>query len=132
MNPELPANAGLINNGVVGGGGGAGASDNTTAGPEVYKAGGGGGAGFVVGTGETSTTTDPSLLNVPGIDGTLETGGDGGFVFGVATGGDGADLGQAGSNSTSHTGGAAGIAIDKNGFVLTETVTGDIRGNIIA
>ncbi|HIA54055.1 MAG TPA: hypothetical protein EYN91_18540 [Candidatus Melainabacteria bacterium] len=122
----------LINNGVIGGGGGAGASDNVVALPEVYLAGGGGGAGFVFGTGQTSTTTDPMLLALPGVDGTLETGGAGGTVFGVATGGDGADLGQAGSNSSSHTGGAAGIAIDKNGFTLTETVTGDIRGSIIA
>ena len=122
----------LINNGVIGGGGGGGASDNTTTGPDTHRGGGGGGAGFVFGTGQASTTTDPVLAVLPGIDGTLETGGVGGIVFGVAAGADAGDLGQVGSNSSSNTGGAAGIAIDKNGFTLTETVTGDIRGSIIA
>ena len=58
--------------------------------------------------------------------GTLEFGG----INPIA--GDGGDLGQNGDNGTLGSGaGLAGAAINKNGFVLTETVTGDIRGAII-
>ena len=49
-------------------------------------------------------------------------------------GGNGGDLGQDGLDSAgapTFFGGSAGSAIDTNGFVLTQSVAGDIRGAII-
>jgi len=105
----------LINNGVIGGGGGSGGF-GPTMGPPPRA--GGGGAGFYIGIG--------SAL-VAGSNGTLELGGTGGT--GGSAGGDGGSLGMNGVDSQGLAGNA-GVAINKNGFVLTETLTGDIRGNI--
>jgi len=68
-------------------------------------------------------------------NGTLENGGAGEYIQGVtALSGAGGDLGQSGQisngNSTTNAG-AAGDAIDKNSFTLTQTISGsDIRGAI--
>ena len=105
----------LINNGVIGGGGGGGAGffDGTA----TYA--GGGGAGQIAG-----------IATISGGDGTLELGGD----KVDSQGGNGGDLGQDGLDSAgapTFFGGSAGSAIDTNGFVLTQSVAGDIRGAII-
>lgn len=125
----------LINNGIIGGGGGGGGygTDGDA------DAAGGGGAGNSVGTKGTGTawggSGSPDIFVNPS-DGSLETGGGGGRVVknvpeSIAVGGGGGALGVAGTNGGSGTAGVAGVAIDKNGFVLTETVTGDIRGAIL-
>lgn len=113
----------LTNGGVIGGGGGGGgAAESTEPGDEAF-ANGGGGAGYAVGYGTS-----------PADDGTLEVGGNG-ETDGIAAGGEGGDLGQsgyAGIGNITGSGGAAGLAIDKNGYTLTQTITGsDIRGNVI-
>jgi len=105
----------ITNNGVIGGGGGGGEEDPL--------AGGGGGAGSFFGI-----AGQPLGQILEAKNGTLETGGAGGTSIGSA-GGAGGDLGQPGGFSS---GGFAGDAIDKNGFTLTEDVTGDIRGAVIA
>lgn len=127
----------LINNGIIGGGGGGG-------GIRILgnaKASGGGGAGFEVGPapgGNQAPGGTDITSNIHAQDGTDLFGGDGGHLEWLdggepftIDGGDGGDLGDPGQTAT-NAGGIAGIAIDKNGFVLTETVTGDIRGSIIA
>lgn len=129
----------LINNGVIGGGGGGGAANRNTGFGSTGTAAGGGGAGNDPGDGGTNSFTGSGLyINTQPEDGTLESGGFKGSLFWNASepvsvvGADGGDLGQAGSNGASANGGAAGLAIDKNGYTLTETVTGDIRGSVIA
>jgi len=103
----------LINNGIIGsGGGGGGAGENS-----FVVFGGGGGAGGLVGDGG----------QFAGYSGTTETGGAGG-----TNAGDGGDLNTNGSAGSLGTGGTKGDAINKNSNVLTETVTGDIRGAINA
>lgn len=117
----------LINNGVIGGGGGGGGGSTDGAGSD---AAGGGGGGNDVGPGGSSQIPSTGSTR-SGASGTIENGGlkgeanPSGPVF--LEGGDGGDLGTAGDLS----GAAAGIAIDKNGFTLTETETGDIRGAIV-
>ena len=123
----------LVNNGVVGGGGGGGGHSQGS----TYRAGGGGGAGFDFGL--KGVTTYSGGAQSYGSNGTLESGGNGGYVITQAQepenarGGDGGDLGVAGQSAigdgTNNSGGAAGRAIDHNGFTLTESITGsDIRG----
>ena len=123
----------LVNNSIVGGGGGGGGYAVGT----NYRAGGGGGAGFDIGlSGDSfySGGVDDYAEN-----GTTETGGSGSLVATtggaaqIANGGKGGDLGVAGQNAfgdgTKTSAGAAGRAIDHNGFTLTESITGsDIRG----
>lgn len=133
----------LVNNGVIGGGGGGGGAGTSTGGGGTGTAGGGGGAGDQNGSrGSNSLTGVSADVNNVGSDGSLEDGGGGGFVRWndvgepeIAQGGNGGDLGQAGTSGSGDTatsnGGAAGAAIDKNGYTLTETVTGDIRGSIL-
>ncbi len=132
----------LINNGVIGGGGGGGGSSSGFHSPTGYssESAGGGGAGYLVGTGGNGTTGDnPNATITQADDGGTENGGSGGQVtlLGGSQGGAGGDLGQAGANGSTNyagpvsNGGAAGAAIDKNGYTLTETVTGDIRGSIL-
>lgn len=106
----------LINNGVIGGGGGGGGGFDGLGG-----IGGSGGAGIFVGLGYI--TGDAGNGN----NGTKEFGG----AAVIGNSGAGGDLGQNGENGDTSTGGIAGNAINKNGFVLTETVTGDIRGTVI-
>jgi len=126
----------LINNGIIGGGGGGGGYDKDGS----ADAAGGGGAGNDVGTKGTGTAWGGSgsadVFTSPD-DGTTELGGAGGRVVRtssspeyIASAGAGGDLGAAGTTAIG-TGGAAGDAIDKNGYTLTETTTGDIRGSII-
>lgn len=131
----------LINNGVIGGGGGAGGSADDTKGGVTAYAGGGGGAGGNVGLGQASSLSFGTGIAPNGGDGTTESGGTAGFAESgvseaLATAGAGGDLGQDGDNATEgnnqYNGGSAGNAIDKNGYTLTETVTGDIRGSVIA
>ena len=123
----------LSNAGVIGGGGGGGGHSQGS----NYRAGGGGGAGFNFGI--KGVTTYSGGAQSYGSNGTLESGGNGGYVITQAQepenarGGDGGDLGNAGQSAigdgTNNSGGAAGAAIDRNGFTLTESITGsDIRG----
>lgn len=125
----------IINNGIIGSGGGGGGRD-TDVGDETGEAAGGGGAGSDIGARGTATTYSTGIPDtiIAAENGTLENGGDGGKVDDLDTvlaiGGDGGDLGQAGQTKDT-AGGAPGIAIKKNGNVLTETVSGDIRGAIV-
>lgn len=127
----------IINNGVLGGGGGGGGHDIKIDFGGTAQTAGGGGAGNDIGPAGGGTNLSGSTLIslTTSKAGTLENGGDGGEVFWNPSepvevdGGDGGDLGQAGENQDS-SGGAAGIAINKNGNVLTQTVSGDIRGAI--
>jgi len=124
----------LINNGVVGGGGGGGASDFAFLGPgppgsNEVGAAGGGGAGHLGGSGGSGHVFGESVF---GQDGSALTGGSG-VNTDFVQGGQGGDLGQAGlPGSGSFAGGAPGNAIDKNGFTMTETTLGDIRGTVTA
>jgi len=119
----------LVNNGIIGGGGGGGGSTGVLVagqGIVIGGGGGGGGAGYDVGLGGAGI----------GQNGTTETGGTGGAIANPAIyGGSGGDLGQDGTVGVSSlpvgAKGLAGAAIDKNGYTLTQTVTGDIRGIVI-
>ena len=137
----LNHNLTLVNNGVIGGGGGAGGTAYNSGNFDLSTASGGGGAGYFGGStiGTTSTEPTPPVIETQAGAGSVESGGTGGSVTNTlypATGGYGGDLGQAGQagqiGGTLNVGGAAGLAIDKNGFTLTQTVAGDIRGSIIA
>ena len=125
----------LVNNGVIGGGGGGGGYKDLNG----ERAAGGGGAGYDVGSnGGLNDAPVGVITNTQAQNGTAESGGLGGFIrwntgseIFIVSGGNGGDLGQVGSTATS-VGGSPGNAINKNGFTLTETVTGDIRGSIIS
>ena len=107
----------LENFGTIGGGGGGGGINDDGTG--VYRSAGGG-AGYLVGGAGDSRSQS----------GGLEAGGSGVFSPN-GSGGNGGDLGQDGQDgSGAFPGGLAGKAIDKNGFTLTETTTGDIRGAV--
>lgn len=129
----------LINNGVIGGGGGGGgyAEDDWA------TAGGGGGAGRNVGVkGKAPTSTETIISQQSATDGSLESGGNRSFViyqrtaeFDQVSGGNGGNLGQNGGNGDAllgngSNGGLAGKAIDVNGFTITFTNTGDVRGAV--
>ncbi len=128
----------LVNNGVIGGGGGGGGR-GTGFGTSI--ADGGGGAGNDGGLRGGALSIAGNVTNVVTVQagtGGPEGGGTGGKIFGdvgeievSVIAGAGGSLGGSGIDADG-TGGAAGNAIDKNGFVLTEDVTGDIRGSIIA
>lgn len=133
---NLSADLTLINSGVIGAGGGGGGSKSTTAFGGTGNAAGGSGAGDSTSNGGTSSLIGSDLISLTnGGNGTLENGGTRGQVRWnasepqVANGELGGDLGQDGGSSDT-AGGLAGLAIKKNGFTLTETVTGDIRGII--
>lgn len=130
----------LVNNNIIGGGGGGGGYDSDTSGSLSGGADGGGGAGITVGARGGGLTYSgggsPTIRDAE--PGQKETGGLGGRIVAIVgsdelfvTAGDGGDLGEAGQTKDG-TGGAAGDAIDKNGYTLTQTVAGDIRGSIIA
>lgn len=135
----------LVNNGVIGGGGGGGGYGFTIGTTGNINVTGAGGAGNDVGAAPSGTSwtgsPTPSLEKYPQ-DGALESGGDRGIIrvndggLISANGGFGGDLGQAGTAGSgldgSSSGGAAGAAIDKNGYTLTKTVAGDIRGAELA
>lgn len=119
----------LDNNGIIGGGGGAGGWSFTIL---AVARSGGGGAGRDVGLrGFVNGALPPDAS-----DGTTLTGGIGASTPASLRGGAGGDLGDDGEDgvggTTTQTGGPAGDAIDKNGFTLTFTMAGDIRGDIIA
>ena len=132
---ELNFDLELINLNIIGGGGGGGGAATDT----QVKAGGGGGAGDDIGPGgPSSAESQEEGQSVNAANGTTELGGNRGTAddtANFAVGGSGGDLGIAGNaatvGSTTGSGGAAGNAIDKNGFTLTQTTTGDIRGSII-
>jgi hypothetical protein len=123
----------LINNGILGGGGGGGSYGENTI------AGGGGGAGYIIGLGGVNDSAPNLISSVAPEDGGTLSGGSGGVVTyepiptepAISTGGKGGDLGQAGESVDGATSGAAGVAINRNGFTLTQTVPGDIRGAIV-
>jgi len=116
----------IINNGVIGGGGGGGDSDSDA----VAEAAGGGGAGAGIGISGASTFTGTELdFLIDAEDGTLEDGGAGARIkygFGEPV----IIAGERGGNLGESTIATAGLAIKKNGFTLTQIVTGDIRGTI--
>lgn len=129
----------LINNGVIGGGGGGGGNDTELLAPLEGECDGGGGAGnnFGLKGGGLSYTGGGSPIISNAGNGTLEAAGSGASIFSEVgediidvNAGNGGSLGNAGADAGG-TGGAAGDAIDKNGFTLTEDVTGDIRGAVI-
>lgn len=125
---QLEANIRLKNLNIIGGGGGGGGGAFVDEGDISVdgNAGGGGGAGYTVGLGRASAGGQN------GQNGTFTTGGDGG-VSGAAKAGDGGNLGQngqAGIGDTTRSGGAAGKAIDLNGFTITYEETGTIYGDV--
>lgn len=125
---QLQANIRLNNLNIIGGGGGGGGGIID---PGQEAAGGGGGAGYIQGQGANSYTTVGSEVG-DGQDGTYTTGGAGGYLDNVNAG-DGGDLGQDGQISEHNPpsfGGAAGKAIDLNGFTITYIETGTIYGDV--
>lgn len=125
---QLEANIRLKNLNIIGGGGGGGGGAFVDEGDISVdgNAGGGGGAGYTVGLGRASAGGQN------GQNGTFTTGGDGG-VSGAAKAGDGGNLGQngqAGIGEATRSGGAAGKAIDLNGFTITYEETGTIYGDV--
>lgn len=130
----------LYNHGIIGGGGGGGGGAFSTGSGQTAVAGGGGGAGDQVGfVGASYFSGDGSGgSHQDGTNGTLTDGGSGGISSGsgnYSEAGNGGDLGAAGQNGvagiTTYTGGAAGRAIVKNGYTLTQAFGGDIRGSIV-
>ena len=134
---ELEDDVRISNSGIIGGGGGGGGrtSSNETGQNEILC--GGGGAGFYVGLGGLTSTSDtiplPSAQQAK--DGTRLYGGlgaNGSLEFG----GKGGDLGNNGVSgnfaSGAGEGGTAGAAIRTNGFTITyiNSGSGDIRGAI--
>lgn len=125
---KLQDNIRLNNLNIIGGGGGGGGGVND---PGQEAAGGGGGAGYFVGIGANSYTTVGSSI-ADGQNGTYTTGGDGGYLDDVNAG-SGGGLGQQGDPSEQDppfVGGAAGKAIDLNGFTITYINTGTISGDV--
>jgi hypothetical protein len=123
----------VINNGVIGGGGGGGGYSSDLFG----SVGGGGGAGNKVGLAGSDPVGPDVLYSVDPSNGSTDVGGNGGEITYsrggepyYLSGGNGGNLGQAGQNADSN-GGAAGSAIVKNGYTLTQTVAGNIYGAII-
>jgi hypothetical protein len=129
---NMQADIQLNNTGVIGGGGGAGGFSvvpPTGPGQTAAVAAGGGGAGFDVGIAAVSAGWNVIQAD----DGTLTTGGSGGYAEGTngtASGGDGGNLGFGGTNGTPNTvsAGTAGKAINLNGNTITYINTGTISG----
>jgi len=124
----------LDNSGIIGGGGGSGGKADDSSGSDVVFASGGGGAGYF--SGQVSSTFGKFGGEIQAQEGTNTLGGAGGQAFGTfgeAIGGDGGNLGDAGSLGTPVVGsaGLAGAAIDTNGYTITYITTGDIRGAIL-
>jgi len=132
----------IINLNIIGGGGGGGGEGDIAS----KGAGGGGGAGGNVGFGGYNYNVTGSAgsggRGHASQRGTTELGGLGGLGPprgmgnpGLVEGGAGGDLGQSGANGISGdtvgSGSAAGNAITTNGFTLTQTTPGDIRGSIV-
>lgn len=138
---SLQANIRLKNLNIIGGGGGGGGYTDEGGTGVIARAGGGGGAGFIQGLGGNSSVSPNSkeVGSDNGQNGTYTTGGQGGTATGIteestlvtANGGDAGDLGEAGApNIFGTSGGAAGKAIDLNGFTITYEETGTILGDV--
>ena len=129
---ELQNDIRFSNDGIVGGGGGGGAYDITSE-EGGSAAPGGGGAGFVIGIAGDGGFNNSSIPTITLAENGTKTSGGAGAEFGFATGGDGGGLGQDGGNSINRIGGAAGAAIQTNGYTITyvESGAGDIRGAIL-
>jgi hypothetical protein len=122
----------LSNTGIIGGGGGGGAYDESTE-EGGSSAAGGGGAGWVVGIGGVGNVNNSSSSTfILPSNGSKTSGGSGAFI-GFAVGGNGGGLGLSGGSTPTQSGGAAGAAIDRNGYTITyvNAGAGDIRGAII-
>tara|TARA_R110000796_G_scaffold148262_7_gene265154 strand:- start:5249 stop:7804 length:2556 start_codon:yes stop_codon:yes gene_type:complete len=129
----------IVNDGTIGGGAGGGGSRNQAG----YIAAGGGGAGDISGNAGTSDTTGQGTLTSvqSAQNGTPEAGGSGarinynsaGEPF-ILIGGAGGSLGQNGADGQGDgigsNGGLAGKAVDLNGNILTQPVSGDIFGTV--
>jgi hypothetical protein len=148
---KLNYNLNIINYGIIGGGGGGGGAGYITNSTWIYGAGGGGGAGISIGTGgpvgnfggigrnsshryggEGSSYKVNTGSSYPG-NATYPGGTYPGFVYvydvySPVYGGDslygasGGNLGQSGNSTTTSFGGAAGKAIDLNGYNANVTV----------
>jgi hypothetical protein len=139
---QLQANIRLNNLNTIGGGGGGGTGGRFTEGGTTCRAGGGGGAGYTTGlaSGDTSVTPSNATVSiVPAQNGTNKLGGNGGIAQGLgggivvtARGTNGGNLGNAGTPNLIDgvNGGAAGKAIDLNGFTITYINTGTIAGAV--
>jgi len=113
----MNTNLTLLNYNIIGaGGGGGGAGDDFL--PLNLKPAGSGGAGRLAGSG--------GFGEVSANDGTLETGGA--AVGGAGAGGNLGVSGGSGDLESGTTGGAAGVAIDKNGYTLIKAASGLIKG----
>ena len=134
---ELQGPIRLDNTGTIGGGGGGGGFARLPTGGG--RVAGSGGAGFNPGPGGGGgfPTAQPGQRFTGGAS-QVVTGVDGEGAPAIATSGAGGDLGQPGEagqafgGGTESAGGAAGLAIKRNGFTITEigAGTGDTRGGI--
>jgi hypothetical protein len=131
----------IINNGIIGaGGGGGGYAYDIDGFFTAAIAQGGGGAGVSVGlrTSISSASNVGSPIIVEAQNGSTTSGGAGADVKlggAHAIAGAGGGLGQSGANGVKgdikKNGGSPGAyAINENGFTVTYTVTGDIRGTV--
>jgi hypothetical protein len=133
---ELNDDIDLTNTGVIGGGGGGGGSSDASEGGDILFAAGGGGAGYENGEAGTGSIAKPGTATQASPS-TNRLGGTGGFVYNNiddTRGGLGGDLGESGfaGESPSDAAGAAGAAIDLNGYTITYINTGTILGAILS
>lgn len=130
---ELEGDVRISNAGVIGGGGGGGGSVLDTDFGATKELAGGGGAGFYVGLGGSGSRVDlePVSPSDEAQAGTKTTGGRG--AIDDVSSPRGGDLGQDGDTGNQQLGGAAGAAIQTNGFTITyiNSGSGDIRGAIL-
>lgn len=144
---SLGVNVVIANNGIIGGGGGGGGAGGSWIGNSGISYGGGGGGGGMVNSpgGARGSGNPPQLYSgSPGTAGSLATFGTGGAgSSGVGgNGGNGGFLGASGSAGVASgqfsggtrfnggAGGAAGKAVNLNGFTVTWTATGTRYGAI--
>lgn len=131
----LETNVQIDNSGTIGGGGGGANGQSASSGGVSAFGAGGGGAGYTNGLGATGSFVSPSANTIditPAQNGDNTTGGAGGIATAddgaggtfTATGFAGGDLGQAGGGS----GGAAGAAIERNGYTINWINTGTVFG----
>lgn len=129
---ELQDDIRFSNGGILGGGGGGGDSDQINEpGDFVGNLAGGGGAGFILGNGGTGSSSSEGEIVSEAQNGTKTEGGDGAKSAPIPSfTNNGGDLGQDGQGVS---GGAAGAAIQTNGYTITyvESGAGDIRGAIL-
>lgn len=118
---ELQGAIRLSNSGLIGGGGGGGGGASGPGGANVV---GGGGAGYSPGTASGGGNPGQRLTGGAGVTATGSSGGEPYIIIS----GDGGDIGSAGSNGDGPggfgVGGAAGLAIKRNGYTITYTGAG--------